>query len=111
MASHAFADAGHARNRRLVGIDMTILARNLVIRGMYRVTEFDGLNGAAIGKIFAVYPGANKKPQHEHQPKQSWLSCWLQCIEYRDRQIVPPLLGQEFARKRCKLQISIAPRQ
>jgi hypothetical protein len=35
----------------------------------------------------------------------------LQRIRYRDRQIVSPLLGQEFARKRCKLQISIAPRR
>ncbi len=111
MATHAFADAGHAGNRRLVGIDVTVLARNLVVRDVHRVTEFDGLNRAAIGEILAVYPGANKKPKHQHQPKQSWFSCWLQRIRYRDRQIVSPLLGQEFARMRCKLQISIAPRQ
>ncbi len=84
MAAHAFANAGHAGNRRLIGIDVAVLARNFVIRGMYLVTEFDGLNRAAIRKILAVYPCANKKPKHEHQPKQSWLFCRLQCIEYRD---------------------------
>jgi len=48
VTSHAFANAGYAGNRRLVGIDMTMLTRNLIIRGMYRVTEFDGLNRASI---------------------------------------------------------------
>ncbi len=111
MAAHAFANAGYAGNRRLIGIDMTVLARNFVDRGVCRVTELYGLNGAAIGEIFAVYPRANKKTKHEHQPKQSWLFCRLQRIRYRDRQNVSPLLGQEFARMRYKLQISIAPRQ
>ncbi len=84
MATHTFADARYAGNRRLIGIDVTVLARNLVVRGMYRVTEFDGLNWAAIGEIFAVYPGAHKKSKHQHQPKQGWFFCRLQCIEYRD---------------------------
>ncbi len=84
MVAHTFANAGHAGNRRLVGIDVAVLARNLIVRGMYRVTEFDGLNRAAIRKIFAVYPSANKKPKHQQQPKQSWLFRRLQCIEYRD---------------------------
>ena len=61
VASHAFANAGYAGNRRLVGIDVTMLARNLVVRGMYHVTEFDWLNRTAIGKIFAVYPCAYKQ--------------------------------------------------
>ncbi len=60
VTTHAFANARHAGNRCLVGIDVTMLARNLVVRGMYLVTEFDGLNRAAIGEIFAVYPCAYK---------------------------------------------------
>ncbi len=60
MTPHAFANAGYTGNRRLVGIDVTMLARNLVVRGMYHVTEFDGLNRAAIRKIFAVNPCTHK---------------------------------------------------
>ncbi len=60
VTSHAFANAGYAGNRRLVGIDMTVLARNLIVRGMYRVTECDWLNRTAIREIFAVYPCAYK---------------------------------------------------
>ncbi len=65
VTSHAFADAGYAGNRRPVGIDVAVLARNLVVRGMYRVTEFDGLNRTAIGEIFAVNPCAYKQSEHE----------------------------------------------
>ncbi len=61
VTSHAFANAGYAGNRSRVGIDVTVPARNLVVRGMYHVTEFDWLNRTAIGKIFAVYPCAYKQ--------------------------------------------------
>jgi hypothetical protein len=67
VTSHAFADAGYAGNRRLVGIDVAMLARNFVIRGMYCVTEFDGLYRTAIGEIFAVDPCASKESDHEHK--------------------------------------------
>ena len=73
VASHAFANAGYAGNRRSLSVDVTVLARNLVIRGMYRVTEFDGLNRTAIGKIFAVYPCADKQSDHKHKRKQGRL--------------------------------------
>jgi len=48
VTSHALVDTGYARNRRLVGIDVAVLARNLVVRGMNRVTELDWLNRTAI---------------------------------------------------------------
>jgi len=106
VTSHAFTNAGYAGNRRLVGIDVAVLARNLVVRGMYCVAEFDWLNRTAIRKIFAVYPCAYKQSEHEHKPEQGWLLRGLERIENRDRQFVPPLyLGQEFARKLRKLQI------
>ena len=111
VTSHAFADAGYAGNRRLVGIHVAMLARNFVIRGVYCVTEFDWLNRTAIGEIFAVYPCANKESDHEHQSEQGWFLSGPKRIENRDRQMVPLLLGQEFARKPRKLQISIAPRR
>ncbi len=65
VTPHAFANAGYARNRCFVGIDVAVLTRNLVVRGMYRVTEFDGLNRTAIGEIFAVNPCAYKQSEHE----------------------------------------------
>ena len=67
VTSHAFANARYAGNRCLVGIDMTMLARNFIVRGMYSVTEFDWLNRTAIGEIFAVYPCANKEADHDNQ--------------------------------------------
>ncbi len=105
VTSHAFANAGHAGDRRLVGIDVAVLARNLVVRGMYRVTELDGLNRAAIGEIFAVYPRAYKQSEHENEPEQGWLLRGPERIENRNRQIVPLLMRQEFARKLRKLQM------
>ncbi len=67
VTSHAFANARYAGNRCLVGIDMTMLARNFIVRGMYFVTEFDWLYRTAIGEILAVYPCANKESDHEHK--------------------------------------------
>jgi len=93
VTSHAFANAGYAGNRRPVGIDVAVLARNLVVRGMDRVTEFDWLNRTAIGEIFAVYPCAYKQSEHEHKPEQGWLLPGPERIENRDRQFVPPLSG------------------
>ncbi len=111
VTSHTFANAGDAGNRRLVRIDVAVLARNLVVRGMYLVTEFDGLNRTAVRKIFAVHPCAYEQSDHDHKPKQGWFFRGPERVENRDRQMVPPLLGQEFARKLRKLQISIAPRR
>ena len=93
VTSHAFADAGYAGNRRLVGIDVAMLARNFVVRGMYRVTEFDGLYRTAIGEILALYPRANKESDHEHKHYQGWLLRGPERIENRDRQLVPPSFG------------------
>lgn len=73
MTAHAFADAGYARNRRPVGIDVTMLARNFVVRGMHYVAEFDGLHWTAIGEIFALYPCAKKQSDHEYESQQCWL--------------------------------------
>ena len=64
MTSHAFANAGYARNGRFVRINVTVLARNLIVRGMNRVTEFDWLDRTAIREIFSVYPCACEKPEH-----------------------------------------------
>ena len=105
VTSHAFTNAGYAGNRRRVGIDVAVLARNFVVRGMYLVTEFDWLNGSAIGEILAVYPCADKQSEHEYKHEQGWLLRGPKRIENRDRQWVPLLLGQEFARKLRKLQI------
>ncbi len=105
VTSHAFADTGDAGNGRLVGIDMTMLARNLVVRRMHRVTEFDWLDRTTVRKIFAVHPCTEEQSDHDHKPKQGWLFRGPERIENRDRQMVPLLLGQEFARKLRKLQI------
>jgi len=105
VAPHAFTDAGNAGRRRPVGIDVTVLARNFVVRGMHRVTEFNWLNRTAVRKIFAVYPCAYEQSDHHHQPDQGWLRRGPERVENRDRQMGPPLLGQEFARKLAKLQI------
>lgn len=105
VTSHAFANTGYAGNRSLVGIDVTVLARNLVVRGMYRMTEFDWLNRTAIGEILTVYPCADKQSEHEYKHEQGWLLRGPERIENRDRQYVPLLSGQEFARKLRKLQI------
>ena len=48
VTSHTFADAGDAGNRRPVRIDVTVLARNLVVRCVHHVTEFDWLNRTAV---------------------------------------------------------------
>ncbi len=60
VTPHALANAGYAGNRCFVGIDVAVLARNLIVRGMYPVTEFDWLNRTAVRKILAVYPCADK---------------------------------------------------
>ena len=93
VASHAFANAGYAGNRRLVGIDVTMLARNLVVRCMYHVTEFDWLNRTAIGKIFAVYPCARKKSCQEYKSEHGWLLRGLERFENGDGQLIPPTFG------------------
>ena len=107
MAPHAFANAGNAGRRRPVGIYVTVQARNFVVRGMHRMTEFNWLNRTAVRKIFAVYPCAYEQSDHHHQPHKGWLLRGPERIENRDRQMGPPLLGQEFARKLAKLQIHL----
>jgi len=65
VTAHAFADAWYAGDGCPVGIDMATLARDLVIRGMNCVAEFDWLDGTAIGEIFAMYPCACKQSEHK----------------------------------------------
>ena len=98
MTADAFANAGYARDRRRGGIDVAVLARNLVVRGVYRVTEFDRLNRTAVRKIFTVYPCAYHESKHRDKHEQGRLLRGPECIEYRDRQIGSPLFRQEFAR-------------
>ncbi len=109
VTSHAFTNAGNTGDRCLVGIDMTVLARNLIVRGMYRVTEFDWLNRTAIGEIFALYPSTEEQTRHQHKHEQGWLFRGRERIENRDGQYSPLLFEQEFARKLCKLQIPQFP--
>ncbi len=90
VTSHAFADAGDAGNRRPICIDVTVLARNLVVRCMHCVTEFDGLDRTAVRKIFAVHPCAYEQSDHKHETEQGRLLCGSKRIEYGYRQMVPP---------------------
>ncbi len=93
MTPNAFANAGNAGDRRSVGIDVTVLARNFVVRGMHRVTEFDRLYRTAVREIFAVYPCAYEQSDHHQQPDQGWLLRGPKRIENRDRQMGPPSFG------------------
>ncbi len=65
VTSHALADARHTGNGRFVRIDVAVLARNLIVRGMYRMAERDRLNRTAIGEKLAVYPCACKQSEHK----------------------------------------------
>ena len=93
VTSHTFTNAGDTGNRRPVCIDVAVLARNLIVRCMHLVTEFDGLNRCAVRKIFAVHPCAYEQSDHHHKPKQGWLFRGPERIENRDRQMVPPSFG------------------
>ncbi len=84
VTSHTFANAGNAGDGRLVCVDVAVLTRNLVVRGVYRVAEFDRLNRTAVRKIFAVYPCAYEQSDHHHQPDQGWLLRGPKRIEHRD---------------------------
>ena len=84
MTSHALANAGYARNGRPVRINVTVLARNLIVRGVYRVAEFDRLDRTAIREIFTVYPSAGKETDHDHEPEQGWFFRGSKRIEHRD---------------------------
>jgi len=70
VATHALADAGDAGNRRRGSIDMTVLARDLVIRYMHGVAEFDRLDRRAVRIVFAVHPYACQQPKHRHEREQ-----------------------------------------
>ncbi len=93
VTTHALADARHSGNRRPVRIDVAVLARNLIICCMHRVTEFDWLDRRTIREILAVHPCAYQQSKHHHHPKQDILLRGPERIENRDRQIVPPSLG------------------
>ena len=93
VATHALANAGNAGDGCPISINVTMLARNLVIRGVHPVTEFDGLNRTAVRKIFAVHPCAYEQSAQHHKPKQGWLFRGPERIENRDRQMVPPSFG------------------
>ncbi len=66
VTSHTFANAGYAGDGRPVCVYVAVLTRNLIVRGVYRVAEFDRLNRTAVRKIFAVYPSAGKKTHDNH---------------------------------------------
>lgn len=84
VAAHAFANAGNAGNRRSVGINVAVLARNFVVRGVHCMTEFDRLNRATVRIIFAVYPCAYEQSDHHYQRDQGWLPRGPERIENRD---------------------------
>jgi len=90
VTSNAFANTGDAGDRCRVRIDVAVLARNLIVRCMHLVTEFDWLNRTAVRKIFAVHPCAYQQSEHRHKPEQGWLPRGPERIRDRDRQIVPP---------------------
>jgi len=98
VTSHALADTGYTCGRRLVCVHVAVLTRNFIIRCMHCMTEFDWLNRGSIREIFAVHPYACQQSKHRHQPEQDWFLRGPERIENRDRQIVPPSFGQEFAR-------------
>ncbi len=93
VTTHALADARDAGNRRLVRIDVAMLTRNLIVRCMYRMTEFNWLDRRPIREIFAVHPCACQQSKYHHHPKQNILFRGPERIENRDRQIVPPSFG------------------
>lgn len=90
VASHTFTDTGHTGDRRPVCVNVAVPARNLVIRCMHGVTEFDWLDRRAVRIIFAVHPYAYQQSKHRHQPEQDRFLRGPERIENRDRQIVPP---------------------
>ena len=93
VTTHALANARDAGNGRLVRIDVAVLARNLVVRCMHFVTEFNWLDRRPIREIFAVHPHAYQQSKQRHNPEQDMLLRGPERIENRDRQIVPPSLG------------------
>lgn len=84
MATYALANAGDAGDWCRVRIDVAVLARNLIVRCMHLVTEFDWLDRAAIRKIFAVHPCADQQSEHCHEPEQGWLPRGPKRIENGD---------------------------
>ena len=89
VATHALADTRHTGYRRPVRVDVAVLARNLIVRCMHRVAEFDWLDRRTIREILAVHPYAYQQSKHRHHPEQHELLCGPERIENRDRQIVP----------------------
>ena len=83
MASHAFAYGRHTGGRCRVGIDMTMQTRNLVVRGMHSVTEFDGLNRGSVGEVFAVYPYPCEQSGERHESNKDRLLGGSERVEYR----------------------------
>jgi hypothetical protein len=93
VTPHALADARHAGYRRPVCINVAVLARNLIVRCMHRVTEFDWLDRRAIREILAVHPYAYQQSNYRYHPEQEILLRGAECIGNRDRQMVPPSFG------------------
>ena len=84
VTSHAFTNAGHACHGALVCVEVAVLTRNLIVRGVYRVAEFDRLDRTAVREIFTVYPSAGKETDHDHEPEQGWFFRGSKRIEHRD---------------------------
>ncbi len=66
VTSHALADARHTGNGRFVRIDVAVLARNLIVRCVHHMTEFDWLDRRAIREIFAMHEYAYQQSKHRH---------------------------------------------
>ena len=67
VAADALAHARDTGDRRRGCIDVTVLARDLIVRRMHYVAEFAGLPRPAIREIFAVHPRARHKTDHRDQ--------------------------------------------
>jgi len=94
VTTHALADTRHAGYRRLVRVDVAVLARNLIVRCMHRVAEFDWLDRRTIREILAVHKYAYQKSKRRHHPEKKILFRGPERIGNGDRQIVSPSFGQ-----------------
>lgn len=66
VTPYAFIDAWNASGWRRGCVYVAVLARNLIVRYVHRVTKLDWLNRAAVREIFALYPCAHKQSEQRH---------------------------------------------
>ncbi len=84
VTANAFTNTGYAGDRRLVSIDVTMLARNFVVRCMHRVTEFDWLDRRTIREILPVHKNAYQESKQGCHTHKEILLCGPERIENRD---------------------------